>query len=72
MHLKNMTVRQEYMQGRLTKCPMTLSLDGEECPVVSSLRRTISRMGRPMSVTDRYFKAWINKISIFKNKYLAS
>jgi hypothetical protein len=30
-----------------------------ECPVVSFLRRTISRMGRTMSVTDRYFKAWI-------------
>jgi hypothetical protein len=29
----------------------------EECPVVSSLRRTISRMCRTMSVSDRYFKA---------------
>jgi hypothetical protein len=29
-----------------------------ECPVVSSLRRTISRMGRTMSVIDRYFTAW--------------
>jgi hypothetical protein len=29
-------------------------------------------MGRPISVNDQYFKAWINKISIFKNEYLAS
>jgi hypothetical protein len=30
-----------------------------ECPVISSLRRTISRMGRTLSMTNRYFKAWI-------------
>ena len=28
-----------------------------ECPVVSSLRRAILRIGRIMSVFDRYFKA---------------
>jgi hypothetical protein len=30
-----------------------------ECLVVSSLRRTIWRLGRTMSVTDRYFKACV-------------
>ena len=36
-----------------------IHLGRTECPVVSSVRRTISRMGWTMSVTDRYFKpAW--------------
>jgi hypothetical protein len=30
-----------------------------ECPAVSSLRQTISRMGRTMPASDRYFKAWV-------------
>ena len=35
----------------------SMHLAWTECPTVSSPRRTISRMGRTMSVTDRYFKA---------------
>ena len=36
-----------------TGCPV-----GQNGPVVSSLRRTIRRMGRTMSLSDRYLKAW--------------
>jgi hypothetical protein len=43
--------------GRTNNKPQ-FHLGRTECPVVSSVRRTISRMGRTMSVTDRYFKAW--------------
>jgi hypothetical protein len=42
--------------GRTNNKPQ-FHLGRTECPVVSSLRRTIRRMGRTMSVTDRYFKA---------------
>jgi hypothetical protein len=37
--------------GRTNNKPQ-FHLGRTECPVVSSLRRTISRMGRTMSVTD--------------------
>jgi hypothetical protein len=42
-----------------------------ECPEVSSLRRTISRMGRTMSVTDRYFKACTSSITLPSNYILS-
>jgi hypothetical protein len=95
-------------QGRLTKCPMTLSLGRTyvrwpsdfdlrwtklqsgrtqihsgrtnnkpqfhlrqtECPVVFFLRRTISRMCRTMSVTDRYFKAWLDLVDVWRDNKL--
>ena len=48
--------------GRTNNKPQ-FHLGRTECPVVSSVRRTISQMGRTMSVTDRYFKACLDVLS---------
>ena len=42
--------------GQTINLRMSRMSSRTECPVVSSLRRTISQMGRTMSVTDGYFK----------------